>query len=183
MAQQSPSSKQLYTVVSPIIEQYFQVSLLALLSMGFLTLAATGKLDAVSSICVSVALLLRGYLFGRGTTLRIPERVTSYLGLCYVLFYVLDLLYISNNFVLATVHLLLFGIVIKMFSIYRDRDYAYLAMLAFFEILCLSRSLHSSLSKCVAPRSAVVQYRRSSFQPSWGRETRSASAAFPMHFR
>ncbi|MGE5110407.1 MAG: DUF3488 and DUF4129 domain-containing transglutaminase family protein [Acidobacteriaceae bacterium] len=135
MAQQSPSSKQLYTVVSPVIEQYFQVSLLALLSMGFLTLAATGKLDAVSSICVSVALLLRGYLFGRGTTLRIPERVTSYLGLCYVLFYVLDLLYISNNFVLATVHLLLFGIVIKMFSIYRDRDYAYLAMLAFFEIL------------------------------------------------
>ena len=76
MAQQSPSSKQLYTVVSPVIEQYFQVSLLALLSMGFLTLAATGKLDAVSSICVSVALLLRGYLFGRGATLRIPERVT-----------------------------------------------------------------------------------------------------------
>lgn len=124
-----------HPVVPPAIERYFQLSLLLLLSMGFLTLEVTGKLDPVSGVCMSVALLLRGYLLGRGTTITIPEKITSYLGLAYILVYILDFFFISDNFVLATVHLLLFGIIVKMFAIYRDRDYAYLTMLAFLEVL------------------------------------------------
>src|SRR5512146_2810002 len=135
MADSAPILKAANPVVPPVIERYFQVCLLLLLSMGFLTLEVTGKLDPLSSVCMSVALLLRGYLLGRGTTITIPEKITSYLGLAYVLVYILDFFFISDNFVMATVHLLLFGIIVKMFSIHRDRDYAYLTMLAFLEVL------------------------------------------------
>jgi hypothetical protein len=135
MGNSAYGSKASYPTVPPAIEQYFQVCLLLLLSMGFITLVATGKLDALSSICMSVALLYRGYLLGRGTTVRISEQITSYLGLVYILIYILDFFFISDNFVQATVHLLLFGIIVKMFSIHRDRDYAYLTMLAFLEVL------------------------------------------------
>jgi transglutaminase-like putative cysteine protease len=135
MADSAPTLKSSHPVVPPAIEQYFQVCLLLLLGMGFLTLVVTGKLDPLSSVCMSVALLLRAYLMGRGTTVQIPEKVTSYLGLIYVLVYILDFFFLSDNFVIATVHLLLFGIIVKMFSIHRDRDYAYLTMLAFLEVL------------------------------------------------
>ena len=66
---------------------------------------------------------------------RIPQRWTSYLGLLYVLAYGVDLLLVSRGFVAATVHLVLFGLVIKLFSVERYRDLLYLAMLAFMEIL------------------------------------------------
>jgi protein-glutamine gamma-glutamyltransferase len=135
MADSAPILRSDRPVVPPAIERYFQVCLLLLLAMGFLTLVVTGKLDPLSSICMSVALMLRGYQLGRGTTVKIPERVTSYLGLIYVLVYILDFFFISDSFVIATVHLLLFGIIVKMFSVHRDRDYAYLTMLAFLEVL------------------------------------------------
>lgn len=135
MADSAPILRTDRPAVPPAIERYFQVCLFLLLAMGFLTLQVTGKLDALSSAAMSAALLLRGYLLGRGTTITIPERITSYLGLIYVLVYVLDFFFFSDSFVLATVHLLLFGIIIKLFAIYRDRDYAYLTMLAFLEVL------------------------------------------------
>ena len=79
MADSAPILKSDHPVVPPAIEQYFQVCLRLLLTMGFLTLVVTGKLDPLSSVCMSVALLLRAYLMGRGTTIKIPERITSYL--------------------------------------------------------------------------------------------------------
>jgi transglutaminase-like putative cysteine protease len=135
MADSAPNLRTDHPAVPPAIERYFQVCLLLLLAMGFLALQVTGKLDALSSAGMSAALLLRGYMLGRGTTITIPEKVTSYLGLGYILVYVLDFFFFSDSFVLATVHLLLFGIVVKLFAIYRDRDYAYLTMLAFLEVL------------------------------------------------
>lgn len=119
----------------PLIEQYFQVCLLLLLSTGFITLASTGKLDMLSMLSVSSALLFRGYLLGQGRNVRIPEQITSYLGIVYILVYVVDFFFVSDNFVQATVHLLLFGMIVKLFSVQRDRDFVYLAMLAFLEVL------------------------------------------------
>jgi transglutaminase-like putative cysteine protease len=135
MADSAPNLRTDHPAVPPAIERYFQVCLLLLLAMGFLALQVTGKLDALSSAGMSAALLLRGYMLGRGTTITIPEKITSYLGLVYILVYVLDFFFFSDSFVLATVHLLLFGIIVKLFAIYRDRDYAYLTMLAFLEVL------------------------------------------------
>ncbi|HWR35471.1 MAG TPA: DUF3488 and transglutaminase-like domain-containing protein [Clostridia bacterium] len=122
-------------VVPPAVERYFQVSLFLLIVTGFATLVSTGKLDALSVGFVSAALLFRGYLLYRGRTLQLPERLTSYLGLVYILVYIADFFFISQNFVTASVHLLLFGMMVKVFSVQRDRDHIYLALLAFLEVL------------------------------------------------
>ena len=77
--------------VPPGIERYFQTSLFLLIVTGFATLASTGKLDLLSVLFVSCALLYRAkQLACRSRTVQIPERVTSYLGLIYVLVYVAD---------------------------------------------------------------------------------------------
>ena len=91
------------------IEQYFQISLFLLVTTGFVTLTTTGRLDSVSLVTVSAALLLRAYLMLRGRTLQIPERWTGYLTLLYVLFYAADIFLVSGSYVDATVHLVLFN--------------------------------------------------------------------------
>ncbi len=135
MAQAAPALDLKKAKIPPAIELYFQISLFLLISTGFSTLAATGKLDSISVLFVGSALVVRGYSLWKHWEVRIPDRIVSYLGLVYILVYVADFFLISDNFVQATVHLVLFGMVVKLFSIQRDRDYLYLAILAFLEIL------------------------------------------------
>jgi len=120
---------------APEIEKLFQFSLFLLIVTGFVTLASTGKLDFLSVLFVSAALLYRAYDLITGRNFHISERLTTYIGVLYVLVYVADFFLISNNFVTATVHLVLFGMTIKIFSVQRERDHIYLAMLAFLEVL------------------------------------------------
>jgi len=127
MTQSSPAST--------AIERYFQVSLYLLIATGFATLASTGKLDAPALMLVTLALLFRGYLLLHGRTLQLPVRVTSYLTMAYAVFYVCDVFVLSGSFVSATVHLVLFIMVVKMFSVQRDRDHMYLAIIAFLSVL------------------------------------------------
>lgn len=127
MAQSSPEST--------AIDGYFQLSLYLLIVTGFVTLASTGRLDAPALLLVSLALLYRGYLLVRGRTLQLPERWTSYLTLLYGVFYLCDLFFLSGTFVSATVHLVLFIMVVKVFSVQRDRDHVYLVIIAFLSVL------------------------------------------------
>ena len=117
------------------IDRYFEASLYLLIVTGFITLTSTGRLDALSIMAVGGALVFRGYLLLRGRTLVIPERWTSYLTLVYALFYAADVFLVSGSFVSATVHLVLFSMVVKIFSVQRDRDHLYLAILSFLEVL------------------------------------------------
>jgi protein-glutamine gamma-glutamyltransferase len=117
------------------IDKLCQVSLLLLLATGFFALAGTGKLDLFSIILVLGALVVRGVVLPKRWDWTIPVRWTSYLGLLCFLAYGVDLLLVSRGFVAASVHLVLFGLVIKLFSVERYRDLLYLAILAFLEIL------------------------------------------------
>lgn len=124
--------------ITAAIERYFQVSLFLLIAIGFASLFATGRLDPLSVLFVSIALVLRGYLLIKKREIKIPERWTNYLTLVYVLVFVVDLFLISGSYVTASVHLVLFSLVIKIFSIQRERDYLYLALLAFLAVLAAS---------------------------------------------
>lgn len=121
--------------VPPPIERLFQASLYLLLVAGFTTLVTTGKVDALAIVFVTGALLYRGFLIVRGREVSIPERWMSYLGVAYVAVFLLDFYFLSRDFVNAAVHLVLFVMVVKIFSIQRERDYVYLTTLAFLEIL------------------------------------------------
>ena len=116
-------------------EKFFQGSLYLLLVMGFCALAGTARLDAASLVLGATALVVRGYHLLRGKSVVIPDRWTGLLTLLYFAFYAVDYFLLSQSFVGATVHMVLFIIVIKIFSVQRDRDLLYLAVLAFLMVL------------------------------------------------
>ena len=117
------------------INRYFDISLYLLVLMGFGALASTGGLDLVTMLLVGAALAFRGYLLAERRQVVISERWTTPLTIGYFAFYALDYFVLSRSFLAATVHLVLFAVVVRSFSLRRDRDYTMLAILAFLMVL------------------------------------------------
>ena len=117
------------------IERYFQLSLFGIVLTGFLVLAGTGKLDIFSVVGVAAALLLRARQIYFGGNFQVSEEVTTRLTLAYVVFYVGDFWFLSRDFVQSTVHLVLLVMVTKLFSVHRERDNVYLAVISFLMVL------------------------------------------------
>lgn len=124
--------------VSAIVQRHFDVSLYILLLTGYATLTFSGGLGSLTIIFVGIALLVRGYLLATRRIFVIPEKLTSALTLIYAAFYIADYFVISGSFVAATVHLVLFVMVVRLFSARRDRDYYFLAVLSFLMVLVAS---------------------------------------------
>ena len=117
------------------VHRYFEVALYLLVLCGFVTLVSTGALDLPTILLVSAAIAFRGYLVATRRTLLIPESWTTTLTLAYVAFYLADYFVFSGLFVTATVHLVLFVMVVRLFSTKRDRDYYFLAVISFLMVL------------------------------------------------
>jgi transglutaminase-like putative cysteine protease len=117
------------------IERYFNVALYLLVLTGFGTLASTGGLDLPAVIVVGLALLVRGYQLATRREFVIPEQWTTYFTLLYVFVYFADYLFVSGSFLSATVHLVLFLMVVRLFSLQRPRDHYTLAVLSFLMVL------------------------------------------------
>lgn len=124
------------------IQRYFEISLLLMLGASFLTLASTGKLDTLSIVLFSLALGVKLLGYARGESgFRLEAQTVTRLAVGYVFFYALDLFWFSsgpgfmNRMLSATVHLILFITVMKIFSARRYRDYGYLAALSFLMML------------------------------------------------
>ncbi len=117
------------------IDHYFELSLYLLVLTGFGTLASTGGLDLATVVLVGGALAVRGYLLAEHRVVVISERWTTPLTILYFVFYAADFFLFSRSFLTATVHLVLFGLVVRSFSLRRERDYVTLAILAFLMVL------------------------------------------------
>jgi protein-glutamine gamma-glutamyltransferase len=117
------------------IERYFNVALYLLVLTGFGTLASTGGLDLLAVVVVGCALVVRGYHLVTHQEFTIPERWTTALTLVYVAVYFADYFFVSRSFLVSTVHLVLFGMVIRLFSLQRSRDHLMLAVLSFLMVL------------------------------------------------
>jgi transglutaminase-like putative cysteine protease len=117
------------------IERYFNAALYLLVLTGFGTLASTGGLDLLSVVVVGLALLVRGYHLLTHQQVAIPERWATYLTVVYIAVYFADYFLVSRSFLVSTVHLVLFGMVIRLFSLQRARDHFMLAVLSFLMVL------------------------------------------------
>jgi hypothetical protein len=117
------------------IDRYFEVALYLLVLTGVGTLASTGTLDLPTVIFVCSALVFRGYLLAKKRKMVIPERWTTVLTIGYVIFYITDYFLLSGGFLAATVHLVLFVMVVRLFSAQRDRDHYFLFILSFLMVL------------------------------------------------
>src|ERR1019366_7685884 len=123
------------------VQRYFEISLLLMLATGFFTVAATGKLDVVSILVVSVALSVKFWSHIYGADYSLSPKTVTRISIFYIFFYGLDFLIFTNGpspidrMLTATVHLVLFTAVIKVFSARTYRDYGYLAALSFLMML------------------------------------------------
>ncbi len=133
MAPQSPQPGVI--PLNRAIDHYFELALYLLVLTGFATLASTGGLDLPSTILVGVALAVRGYQLAKRQQFVISEAWTTPLSVAYFVFFAADYFVLSRGFLPATVHLALFGVVVRMFSLRRERDHVTLAILAFLMVL------------------------------------------------
>ena len=117
------------------IDYFFELSLFLFVATGFVTVAATGKLDAPTVLLVGAALALRGLAFLGLTRISLAPSTVTRLTVAYFFFYAFDYLFLSRAFVEATGHLVFFVMVMKLFSARVNRDFLYLAVLAFLEML------------------------------------------------
>ena len=120
------------------IERYFTVALYLLVLTGFGALASTGGLDLPAVTLVGLALILRGYQLVTRREPIISERWTNILTLVYVFIYLVDYSFVSRGFLGATVHLALFVMVVRLFSLRGTRDHYMLAALSFGMVLAAS---------------------------------------------
>ena len=123
---------------SKAIERYFTVALYLLVLTGFGVLASTGGLDLPAVTLVGLALILRGFQLATRRESVISEQWTNVLTLLYVFVYLIDYFFVSRGFLGATVHLALFVMVVRLFSLRRARDHYMLAALSFGMVLAAS---------------------------------------------
>jgi protein-glutamine gamma-glutamyltransferase len=123
------------TIMAKAIERYFNVALYLLVLVGFAALASTGGLDPPAVILVGLALALRGYQLLTRREFLIPDRWTTLLTLVYIFVYFADYFFVSRGFLAASVHLVLFLMVVRLFSLQRTRDHYLLAALSFLMVL------------------------------------------------
>ena len=77
------------------VERYFETSLLLMLGTGFFTVSTTGRLDLVSVVLVSAALLIRLWSYLREADYSLSPRTVTRLSVFYIFFYALDFLIFS----------------------------------------------------------------------------------------
>jgi protein-glutamine gamma-glutamyltransferase len=127
--------------------RYFEISLYLLLLVSILTLVSTGKLDLVSIFLAPAALLVKGYRWWRGRPPELSHRGATWLVAAYLIYFPFDLWWVSRllatdaqnprlySALLAAIHLMLFAMIVRLYSASALRDYLFLALLAFSSML------------------------------------------------
>jgi hypothetical protein len=129
------------------IRRHFEISLFLLLLTGVMTLVCTGKLDLFTILVLPAAMLYKGYRWWHEKGPEFSNRVANGLTVAYFVFFPFDLWIISRLLaagaqnpglyaaLLATVHLMLFATVVRLYSASTTRDYLFLTMMGFTAML------------------------------------------------
>ena len=120
---------------SASVERFFQFSLWGLVASGYLAVAGSGYLDAPTIALVGAGLLLRALLTAGFVRFTLSPALVTILTLAYIGFFPIDYLFLSRDFINATVHLVFFLAIIKILTSRTNRDYLFTATIAFLELL------------------------------------------------
>lgn len=117
------------------VDQFYQYSLLGLVSSGYLALAGSGYLDLPTLALTGAGLLLRFLILLGAVRLRLHARWTAAATLAYIGFYPIDAVYLSREFIPATIHLVCFLAVARTLTAETPRDFFFVKLIAFLELL------------------------------------------------
>src|SRR5262245_52895708 len=131
-------------IVKPM-QRYFELSFHGLMMSAFLALALTGRLDTPAVAGFSVGATVSLYRTIKGRRPPVSTRASFVLSCAYILFFLIDNVVLSRSFIPASIHLVLFLQLVKLYQEKTDKDYLYLMILSFLQILAAS-SLTISVS-------------------------------------
>jgi transglutaminase-like putative cysteine protease len=114
---------------------YFKISSYCLICAGFLSIAATGIMDVLSLALFASLLVLSCLVDTTVIGKRISSLTMNSIVLLFVAFSFVDFRFISRSFVVTAVHFLFFASAIKLLTLSRDRDYFFLYLISFAELL------------------------------------------------
>src|SRR6266542_5713903 len=117
------------------VERFFQLALLGLVASGYLAVVGSGYLDLPTVVLTSVGLLFRAVLVTGALQLNVSDRAVVAATIAYIGFFPLDYLFLSREFLDATIHLVFFLAVMKILTAKNNRDYLYTAIISFLELL------------------------------------------------
>jgi protein-glutamine gamma-glutamyltransferase len=128
--------------LASILSRYFEASLYLMLYTAVLTLVATGKLDLFTTVVAPTALVWKGFRRWRGRAPEFSQRAATICIIGYFLFAPVDYVLARNRAsdapnpalyaaLLSTVHMLLFAMMVRLYSARTRRDSLFLAMIAF----------------------------------------------------
>ena len=120
------------------MRRYFQISCHALMISAFAALALTGRLDTPSIVFFTIGLMISVYRTIKGLPEPLSPRMAFVLSCVYILFFLFDMMILSASFIPASIHLVLFLQIAKLYQEKTDRDYLYLIVLSFLQILAAS---------------------------------------------
>ncbi|MEO5925791.1 MAG: DUF3488 and transglutaminase-like domain-containing protein [Bryobacteraceae bacterium] len=126
-------------------QNFFEVTLLGMLTSGFLAVLGSGELDLPTIAIMCGALLFRAMMIAGIWRPQIPAAMVAALAAGYFLFYAADYAWFSRSFIAATVHMLFFVAVVKILTAETPRDFLYLKLIAGLELLAAAL-LSSQLS-------------------------------------
>jgi hypothetical protein len=128
--------------LASVLSRYFEASLYLMLYTAVLTLVATGKIDMFTTIAAPGVLVWKGFRRWRGRAPELSQRAATFCIAGYFLFAPVDYVLARNRAsdapnpalyaaLLATVHMLLFAMMVRLYSARSRRDSLFLAMIAF----------------------------------------------------
>jgi len=114
--------------VTGALDRLLRISLWGGVSSGFAAVATSAILDTATVLLTGAALILWAALWLWKPAWRLPGHWTSALALLCAGFYPLDYLYLSQDFVIATVRLVVLLAVLRLFAAREQRDYTQVAL-------------------------------------------------------
>ncbi|HKO04035.1 MAG TPA: DUF3488 and transglutaminase-like domain-containing protein, partial [Candidatus Acidoferrales bacterium] len=129
------------------LTRYSELSLYLLLVNGVASLVWTGKLDPITAVLAPLALAFKGWRYAMGKSAELSQRQATWLVAGYIFFFPFDLLVLSRAFVAGTpnlwlyaalhasIHLMLFVMMMRLFSARTTRDLLFLSMMALASLL------------------------------------------------
>jgi transglutaminase-like putative cysteine protease len=117
------------------VERFFQFSVLGFVASGYLAVVGSGFLDFPTTLLMAAALVIRALYSAGVLYYRIPPRAVTFATIAYIAVYAMDDAWISRAFAPATIHLIFFLAIVKVLTATTDRDYLFLKLVAFLELL------------------------------------------------
>ncbi len=127
-----------FSLPAGAVEKFFEFSLLGMVSCGYLAVVGSGYLDLPTVILTAAGLLLRALIVARRLRIEITPRAVAAATVLYIGFYPIDYFYLSGEFLPATVHLVFFVCVVRILTARTNRDYFFVKVIAFLELLAAS---------------------------------------------